>query len=117
MTSSITAKLASALLLAMAVGVYPAVTRAADAPPATTQSSQTVDVPATIEAFEQADLYAKTAGYVTDVKADIGDHVKAGQVLSVIDNPELASELGAAQAGRRAKEQLVVAAKAAVEQA
>jgi multidrug efflux pump subunit AcrA (membrane-fusion protein) len=76
----------------------------------------TIDLPATIEAFEQADLYAKTGGYVAEVKADIGDHVKAGQVLAVIDNPELASELAAAQATLNAKEQLANAAKAAVDQ-
>jgi multidrug efflux pump subunit AcrA (membrane-fusion protein) len=34
------------------------------------------------------DLYAKDSGYVLHVDADIGDHVKAGQVL-VIDDPEL----------------------------
>jgi multidrug resistance efflux pump len=34
-------------------------------------------------------LYAKDSGYVLHVDADIGHYVKAGQVLAVIDDPEL----------------------------
>jgi multidrug efflux pump subunit AcrA (membrane-fusion protein) len=91
--------------------------RAADAPRATTRTVQTIEVPATVEAFEQADLYAMTGGYISDVKVDIGDHVKAGQALAVIDNPELVSQLAAARATLEAKKQLANAGKAAVDQA
>jgi multidrug efflux pump subunit AcrA (membrane-fusion protein) len=106
------------LTAAAAVCVWPALSRAADPTgPATKPATQTIDLPATVESFEHADLYAKTAGYVTEVKADIGDHVKAGQVLAVIDNPELARELAAAKATVRAKEQLAAASRAAVDQA
>src|SRR5215472_3826309 len=38
-------------------------------------------VPATIQAFFVTDLYAKNAGYVSQINNDIGDHVKKGQVL------------------------------------
>src|ERR1017187_7679126 len=38
----------------------------------------------TLEAFETADLYPKVSGYLSDVRVDIGDRVKAGQVLAVI---------------------------------
>jgi multidrug efflux pump subunit AcrA (membrane-fusion protein) len=48
-----------------------------------------LDAPATVQAFFATDLYAKDSGYVLHVDADIGDHVKAGQVLAVIDDPEL----------------------------
>jgi multidrug efflux pump subunit AcrA (membrane-fusion protein) len=48
-----------------------------------------LDAPATVQAFFSTDLYAKESGYVLHVDADIGDHVKAGLVLAVIDNPEL----------------------------
>ncbi len=91
--------------------------RAAETPPATTQSAQTVVIPASIEAFEQADLYAKTSGYIAEVKVDIGDHVKAQQVLAVIDNPELESELAAAKATVTARRELANASKSTVEQA
>ena len=53
---------------------------------------------ATLEAFEETDLFAKVSGYVSEVRVDIGDHVKAGQILSVIDIPEMYKELAEAEA-------------------
>ena len=58
---------------------------------------------ATLEAFEETDLFAKVAGYVSEVRVDIGDHVKAGQVLAVIDIPEMHKELAEAEAELEAK--------------
>lgn len=60
--------------------------------------SRSLDVPATIEAIEQSDLYAKVSGYVADVKVDIGDHVKSGQVLATLDIPEMVNDLAEAKA-------------------
>jgi multidrug resistance efflux pump len=74
-------------------------------------------VPATIEAFEQADLYPRASGYVSAVSADIGDHVKAGQVLATIDAPELEQEVAEVKAAAVAKRRAVDAATAAVRQA
>ena len=82
-----------------------------------TKPAQTASLPATVEPLEQADLYAKVAGYVMEVHADIGDHVKAGQPLAVIENPELESEVAAADATLRAKREMANAAKASIEQA
>src|SRR3954468_19325780 len=70
----------------------------------------------TVEAYWSADLYAKTSGYVSEVKADIGDAVKKGQVLAVIDVPEADIEVVAARAGVAAQEETAKAAAAAVEQ-
>src|ERR1700716_277780 len=58
---------------------------------------------ATLEAFEDADLFAKVSGYLSDVRVDIGDHVKAGQVLAVIDVPELKQQLAEAEAQLESK--------------
>ena len=58
---------------------------------------------ATLEAFEEADLFAKVSGYLSDVRVDIGDHVKAGQVLAVIDVPEMNQELAEAKAQLESK--------------
>ena len=55
-------------------------------------------VPATIQAFFVTDLYAKNAGYVSQINNDIGDHVKKGQVLAIIENPELQAQYEKAQA-------------------
>jgi membrane fusion protein (multidrug efflux system) len=38
---------------------------------------------------DRANIYARTAGYVKDVKVDIGSYVKKGQVLCILDAPEL----------------------------
>jgi RND family efflux transporter MFP subunit len=62
----------------------------ANKPANTAPAAQTIlDAPATVQAYFATDLYAKDSGYVLHVDADIGDHVKAGQVLAVIDDPEL----------------------------
>jgi multidrug efflux pump subunit AcrA (membrane-fusion protein) len=53
---------------------------------------------ASVQAFYMTDLYAKVSGYVSHVVADIGDHVKAGQILAVIDDPELRQQYAKAQA-------------------
>ena len=54
----------------------------------------TVVVPATIQAFFATDLYAKAYGYVSQINNDIGDHVKKGQVLAVIEEPEPQPAIG-----------------------
>jgi multidrug efflux pump subunit AcrA (membrane-fusion protein) len=70
----------------------------------------TVVVPATIQAFFVTDLYAKAYGYVSQIHVDIGDHVKKGQVLAVIEEPELAAQFDKAQAvAQQAKAALEVA--------
>jgi multidrug efflux pump subunit AcrA (membrane-fusion protein) len=62
------------------------------------QPLATVAVPATIEAFWVTDLYAKNAGYVVRINKDIGDRVKKGQVLAIIEDPELQAQSEKAQA-------------------
>ena len=52
-----------------------------------------VTLPGTLKANQQATLYAKVAGYLTNVAIDKGDVVKAGQVLAVIEVPELIADL------------------------
>jgi multidrug efflux pump subunit AcrA (membrane-fusion protein) len=71
----------------------PATSNAAASPPATI-----LDAPATVQAYFATDLYAKESGYALQVNADIGDHVTAGQVLAVIDNPELQLQFVRAEA-------------------
>jgi RND family efflux transporter MFP subunit len=66
--------------------------------------SQRLQTNATLEAFEEADLFAKVSGYLSDVRVDIGDHVKAGQVLAVIDVPEMEQELAEAKAQLESKQ-------------
>jgi len=88
----------------------------AGAAPATSPAARTVTVTATLEAFESTDLFAKDAGFLSDVKADMGDHVKKGQVLAVVDDPELEKQVQSAQASLAARKELAKAAEATVEQ-
>ena len=69
-----------------------------DAPKAAPAAPAALQVPGTVEAFEVVDMAAKVWGYVREVSVDIGDRVKAGQVLAVIDVPELHKELAQAKA-------------------
>jgi HlyD family secretion protein len=71
---------------------------------------KTIEQPGTVRAYEEAPLHAKLAGFVTAVKADIGDRVEAGAVLAELGIPELEDE-------GRMKAALVDRAKAHVEQA
>src|SRR5207302_11396249 len=66
---------------------------------------------ATLEAFEESDLFAKVSGYLSDVRVDIGDHVKAGQVLAVIDVPEMEKELAEAKAQLESKQSSLESAR------
>lgn len=52
-----------------------------------------VTLPGTLKANQQATLYAKVAGYLTRVEVDKGDAVKAGQVLAIIEVPELIADM------------------------
>ena len=46
-------------------------------------------LPGTIQAYNRAAIYARVSGYLQSWQADIGAHVKAGQVLAKIDSPDL----------------------------
>jgi RND family efflux transporter MFP subunit len=56
-------------------------------------------------AYQQVDVHAKVAGYIRNIYVDVGDHVKVGQTLAVLEVPELDAEVAGAKAGlRRAKD-------------
>jgi RND family efflux transporter MFP subunit len=57
--------------------------------------------------FQEVDVHAKVAGYIRTIYVDVGDHVKTGQTLAVLEIPELAAELAGANAAvRRAQEEI-----------
>src|SRR5260221_3703612 len=51
-------------------------------------SSRSIDLPASIHGYVETPVYAKVAGYMKAINVDKGDHVKAGQVLAIIESPE-----------------------------
>ena len=72
------------------------------APPAST-----LTVPGTTIPLTQANVYARANGYLTKRYVDIGDHVHKGQVLAIIDAPDLDQQVDQARAAlRQAQSQL-----------
>jgi RND family efflux transporter MFP subunit len=57
-----------------------------------------VSLPATTSAFSAANIFARASGYIAKREVDIGDHVKAGQLLAEIVAPELDHQITQAQA-------------------
>src|SRR5712671_1717757 len=57
-----------------------------------------ISQPATTLAFEAANIFARTSGYIETRRVDIGDRVKAGDVLAEITAPELDHQIAQAQA-------------------
>lgn len=57
-----------------------------------------VTLPATTAAFAAANIFARASGYIDKRNVDIGDRVKAGQLLAQIVAPELDHQIAQAQA-------------------
>ncbi|MGO9744260.1 MAG: efflux RND transporter periplasmic adaptor subunit, partial [Roseiarcus sp.] len=54
--------------------------------------------PATIQAFDTADIYARASGYILKRNVDIGSRVKKGDLLVEITAPELDHQISQAEA-------------------
>jgi RND family efflux transporter MFP subunit len=48
--------------------------------------------------YQQVDVHAKVAGYIKQIFVDVGDHVKAGQTLAILEVPELSAQVAGAKA-------------------
>jgi RND family efflux transporter MFP subunit len=60
--------------------------------------AQEIILPASVQAFSDAPIYARTNGYLKRWYVDIGSRVKAGQLLAEIDTPEVTQQLRQARA-------------------
>jgi len=68
------------------------------AQPTMQKSANEIVLPGNIQAFTMAPIYARTTGYVKAWYHDIGSHVKKGDLLAVIETPELDQQLVQAKA-------------------
>lgn len=66
--------------------------------PTVVESDRAMTLPGTVRALEQTKIYPRVTGYVRRWLVDIGDKVKAGQLLVEIDTPELDAQLSQARA-------------------
>lgn len=71
-----------------------------------------LQLPGELRADQRTELFAKVNSYVTDLRVDIGDHVKKGQVLMVLDAPEIQAQVSSAQAKWKAQEAIYISTKA-----
>jgi RND family efflux transporter MFP subunit len=62
------------------------------------KDTREIVLPGNIQAFTLAPIYARTTGYVKAWFHDIGTHVKKGELLAVIETPELDQQLAQAKA-------------------
>ena len=67
--------------------------------------------------YQEVELHAKVAGYIRRINVDIGDHVRAGQVLATLDVPELLAQVQGASAGVRQTQEQIVRARSEVQRA
>jgi RND family efflux transporter MFP subunit len=67
--------------------------------PKTRGNRNSIDLPGRLEAYSQAQIYSRVAGYLKDWQADIGTPVKAGELLAEIDAPDLDQQIMQAEAG------------------
>ena len=63
-----------------------------------TEGGDELVLPGDVQAFADAPIYARTSGYVKRWYADIGKHVKAGELLAEIETPEVDAQLRQARA-------------------
>jgi RND family efflux transporter MFP subunit len=57
-----------------------------------------ISLPSTLQAYDDSPIFARTSGYLAHWYADIGTHVHQGQLLAVIQSPEVDQELNQARA-------------------
>ena len=65
--------------------------------------------------YQEVELHAKVAGYIRKINVDIGDRVHTGQVLAVLEVPELAAQVQGADAGIRHSQDEIVRSQNEVE--
>ncbi len=77
---------------------------------ARTQLSNTMTFQGEFYPFQDVMIHAKVSGYVNPIRVDIGDRVKAGDLLATLEVPELKDELeGARASARRAEAEHAIA--------
>jgi RND family efflux transporter MFP subunit len=64
-------------------------------------AAETLTLPGDLQPIQNIPIYARANGYLLKRFVDIGDKVKAGQVLAIIDTPELDQQVQQATASLR----------------
>ena len=73
--------------------------------------SSTLEIASEFLPFQEIDVYAKVSGYIQKLYVDWGTHVKQGQLLAVLEIPELQQQLQQDEAAVRRSDQEVSRAR------
>jgi RND family efflux transporter MFP subunit len=69
--------------------------------------AQSLTIAAEFRPFQEIEVHAKVAGFLKSISVDVGDRVKAGQLLAVLEIPELQDEIKQDEASvKRATEEI-----------
>ncbi len=79
--------------------------------------SNTLSIAGEFLPYQEVELHAKVAGYIQNINVDIGDRVRKGQVLAVLEIPELVAQVQAASAGVRHSQEEIIRAQNEVNRA
>jgi RND family efflux transporter MFP subunit len=74
--------------------------------------SQVLTMAAEFRAYQEIDVHAKVAGYLKSILVDVGDRVKTGQLLGVLEIPELQDEIHENEAAVKRADQEISRAEA-----
>jgi RND family efflux transporter MFP subunit len=67
--------------------------------------TSTLEIASELQPFQEIEVYAKVAGYIQQLNVDWGTHVKQGQVLAVLEIPELQQQVQQDEAAVRRSQQ------------
>lgn len=74
--------------------------------------SSSLQIPGELIAYQQVDLYAKVSSFVKKLNADVGSEVREGQLLAVMEAPELNSQVAGAHSRLQSQQAIFLASKA-----
>jgi membrane fusion protein, multidrug efflux system len=76
------------------------------------KSERTITLPADARALVQTTVYAKTSGYVREIRVNKGDRVNKDDVLAILESPETDQQVAAARSDLLLKSKLAARARA-----
>lgn len=79
--------------------------------------TRALEVTAEFRPYQEIDVHAKVAGYVKRIYVDVGDRVKDGQLIAVLEIPELQNEIQTAEASVSKSQEEIRRAQADLERA
>lgn len=79
--------------------------------------ANSLKVTADFRPFQEINLHAKIVGYLRQIKVDVGDRVKAGDIIAALEIPEIEEDLRRSMAAVERAKQEVLRSKAAYDDA